>query len=326
MRKVILIFVFAIFFAGSVSIPPTAAQPVKTGYTSKTIFFLPFFVARKQAFYEAETLKVELIYMGAPAVNLQALVAGQIHLSNINPDGIILFDDKGGNLKAVAGVVNGVAYRLVAGKAYTKIEDLKGAKLGVASIKGGPTTFLLEYLRLKGLVYPRDFALVQIAGGTPARFTALETGAVAAAVLDVTNAEMAISRGLISLGDVSEVIPTFQFTTINVDPRWAERNRSAVVKFIKAHIRSIRWIYENPDKAAELYAGEMGVKQPYARRGIDYFIRNKLFPLDGAITMEGMKANIEIQAKQGLISRPVSTAEKYVDLSYLKEAQKELGM
>ncbi len=70
----------------------------------------------------------------------------------------------------------------------------------------------------------------------------------------------------------------------------------------------------------------MGVKQPYARRGIDYFIKNRLFPADGAITMEGMKANIEIQAKQGLINRPVSAPEKYVDLSYLKEAQKELGM
>ena len=205
------------------------------------------------------------------------------------------------------------------------VDDLKGAKLGVASLKGGPTTFLLEYLRHKGLLYPRDFTLVQMAGGTPVRLAALESGAVAAAVLDITNSEIAVDRGLNKLGDVSEVIPKFQFTTINVDPAWAMKNRTMIVKFLKAHIRSLRWISENPGEAADIYAKEMGAKQPYARRGIDYFIRNRLFPPDGAITMEGMKANIEIQAKEGLISGQVPPPEKYVDLSYLKEAQKELG-
>jgi len=324
-KKIISILLFTVFLSLSFVIPLATAQLIKAGYTSKTIFFLPFFVAQKKGFYDVEGLKVEIIYMGAPAVNLQALVAGQIHFSAINPDGIIIFDEQGGNLKAIAGVVNGVAYTLIGGKAYKKVDDLKGAKLGVASLKGGPTTFLLEYLRHKGLLYPRDFTLVQMAGGTPVRLAALESGAVAAAVLDITNSEIAVDRGLNKLGDVSEVIPKFQFTTINVDPAWAMKNRTMIVKFLKAHIRSLRWISENPGEAADIYAKEMGAKQPYARRGIDYFIRNRLFPPDGAITMEGMKANIEIQAKEGLISGQVPPPEKYVDLSYLKEAQKELG-
>ena len=63
-------------------VPPISAQPLKAGYTSKTVFFLPLFVAQKKGFYDAEDLKVELIHMGTPAVNLQALVAGQIHISN----------------------------------------------------------------------------------------------------------------------------------------------------------------------------------------------------------------------------------------------------
>lgn len=324
-KKIISILLFTVFLSLSFVIPLATAQLIKAGYTSKTIFFLPFFIAQKKGFYNAEDLKVEIIYMGAPAVNLQALVAGQIHFSAINPDGIIIFNERGGNLKAIAGVVNGVAYTLIGGKAYKKIGDLKDAKLGVASFRGGPTTFLLEYLRVKGFVYPRDFTLVQIAGGTPVRLAALESGAVAAAVLDITNSEIAIDRGLNKLGDVSEVIPKFQFTTINIDPAWAMKNRTTVVKFLKAHIRSLRWIYENPGEAADVYAKEMGAKQPYARRGIDYFIKNRLFPIDGAITMEGMKVNIEIQAKEGLISGQMPPPEKYVDLSYLKEAQKELG-
>lgn len=303
---------------------PASAQPLKVGYTSKTIFFLPLFVAQQKGFYDAEDLKVELIHMGTPAVNLQALVAGQIHMSNINPDGIIIVDEKGANLKAIAGMINGVAYTLVGGKPYKKLEDIRGTRLAVGSLKGGPTTFLLEYLRAKGLAYPRDYSMVLVSGGTPARLAALESGSVSAAVLGVPQSDMALDRGFNRLGDVLDVLPTFQFTTVNVNPAWAEKNRELVVKFLKAHIRSLAWIHDHIDEAAEIMTREMGIKPPYARKGVEYFTAKGLFPRDGSITMEGMKVNIEVQARDGLISPPLPPPEKHVDLSYLRQAQKEL--
>jgi ABC-type nitrate/sulfonate/bicarbonate transport system substrate-binding protein len=314
-----------VLFSGSLLPAPVQAQALKVGYTSKTIFFLPFFVAQKNGFYGAENLNVELIQMGTPAVSLQALVAGQIHISNINPDGIIIVDEKGANLKAIAGVVNGVAYTLVGGKAYKKLEDIRGTRLGVGSLKGGPTTFLLEYLRAKGFNYPRDYGLALVSGGTPARLAALETGAVSAAVLGVPQSDMALDAGFTRLGDVSEILPTFQFTTVNVNPAWAEKNRPTVVKFLKAHIRSLRWIHDHIDDAADLMTREMGIKPPYSRKGLDYFTRKGLFPKDGAITLEGMKINIEVQARDGVIAPPLPPPEKHIDLSYLRQAQKELG-
>lgn len=325
MSKIIFGSFFILVLSSFPLVPPSTAQTLKAGYTSKTIFFLPFFVAQKKGFYEAEDLKVELIHMGTPAVNLQALIAGQIHFSNINPDGIIIVNEKGANLKAIAGVVNGVAYTLVGGKPYKKLEDIRGTRLGVGSLKGGPTTFLLEYLRAKGFTYPRDYALVLVSGGTPARLAALESGAVSAAVLGVPQSDMALDRGFNRLGDVIEILPTFQFTTVNVNPTWAEKNRSSVVKFLKAHIRSLSWIHDHLDETSELMTREMGIKPPYSRKGVEYFTAKGLFPKDGAITMEGMKVNIEVQARDGLISPPLPAPEKHIDLSYLRQAQKELG-
>jgi NitT/TauT family transport system substrate-binding protein len=321
----ILFGALVVLFSGSLFLArPLPAQTIKVGYTSKTIFFLPLFAAQRRGFYDAEDLKVELIHMGSPAVNLQALVAGQIHISNINPDGIIIVNEKGGNLKAIAGMINGVAYTLVGGKAYKKLEDIRGTRLGVSSLKGGPTTFLLEYLRAKGLVYPRDYSMVLVSGGTPARLAALEGGSVSAAVLGVPQSDMALDRGFNRLGDVLDVLPTFQFTTVNVNPIWAEKNRTVVVKFLKAHIRSLSWIHDHVDEAADIMTREMGIKPPYARKGVEYFTGKGLFPKDGSITMEGMKVNIEVQARDGLISPPLPPPEKHVDLSYLRQAQKEL--
>ncbi len=316
----LLVFVLLIFA------PLATGQTLKAGDSSRTLFYLPFFVGEKKGFYAGEGLQVELVNIGRSDVQLQALVAGELHFANFNPDGIIVFNERGGNLKAIAGVDNAAPYVLVGGKAYKRIEDLKGAKLGVSSLRGGGTSILLDYLKGKGLLYPRDFTLVVISGGTAARLTALESGAMAAAVLGIPYSDIAIDQGFNRLGDTMEVIPTYQFNAINVSPVWAEKNRATVVKFLKAHIRSIRWIYEQPDQAAEFFTKELGVNPPYARRGVDYFTKNKVFPVDGSVTLEGLKLNLQVLARDGLMKEPLPPPEKYVDLSYLKQAQKELGM
>ncbi len=325
MKKLLVLFLLG--FSTLLVFPHRiSAQSVKVGITSKAIFYLPFFVAQKRGFYAGEGLKVEIILIGSSSVQLQALVASDLHFGSFNPDGVILFNEKGGNLRLIAGVDNTAPYVLIGGKNYKKIEELRGAKLGVSSLRGGATSILLDYLRSKGLLYPRDFTLVVISGGTPARLSALEGGAVAGAVLGVPYSDIAIDQGFNKLGDTVEAIPAYQFNSVNVNPVWAEKNRATVVKFLKAHIRSLRWIHENLDEAAGFFSQEMGVKPPYARKGVEYYTKNKIFPVDGSVTLDGLKVNLQVQAKDGLLREPLSPPERYVDLSYLRQAQRELGM
>ncbi len=305
---------------------PCAAQSLKVGMTSKTLFYLPFYVGLKRGFYAAENLKVELILIGRSDVQLQALLSGEIHFATLNSDGVIVVNEKGANLQVIAGVDNAAPYFLIGGKQYKRIDDLRGARLGVSSLRGGATSILLEYLKTKGLHYPKDYVMTVISGGTVARLTALETGAVAGAVLGFPYSDIAVDQGFTRLGDTMEVISTYQFNGITVNPAWAEKNRALVVKFLKAHIRSLRWIHEQPDQAAELFTSEMGIKPPYARRGVDYFTKNKVFPIDGSVTLEGLKANIEVQFRDGVLKEPLPAPERYADQSYVRQAQKELGL
>lgn len=301
-------------------------QTLKLGMTSKTLFYLPFYAAQKRGLYAAEGLKVELILIGRSDVQLQALLSGEIHFATLNSDGVIAVNEKGANLKVIAGVDNAAPYVLVGGKAFKTINDLKGARLGVSSLRGGATTILVEYLKTKGLQYPKDYVMTVLSGGTTARLTALETGAIAGAVLGVPYSDIAIDQGFNRLGDTMEVISTYQFNGVTVNPVWAEKNRATVVRFLKAHIRSLRWIHEQPEQATELFMSEMGVKQPYARRGIDYFTKNNIFPIDGSVTLEGLKVNIQVQFKDGVLKEPLPGPEKYADQSYVRQAQKELGL
>lgn len=316
----------AFFLLAPHFVSAAGAQTLKVGYVSRDLNYLPYFIAQKKGFYAREGIEVDLIAIGRADLQLQALVTGDLHFALINPDGVIAVNEKGANLKIVAGSSNAAPYILVGGKNFRTVDSLRGQRLGVASLKGGATSILLAYLKARGLVHPRDFSLAVIAGGTPARLSALEARAVAGAVLGVPFADIAIDRGFNRLGDTTEIISKYQFNAVNVNPAWAEKNRAAAVKFLKAHIESMRWIYARPAEAAEFLAMEFGLKPPYNERGIDYYTGHRVYPIDGAVTLDGLKVNIEVQAADGLIKEPVPAAERYVDLSYLKQAQKDLGL
>ncbi|HYY25291.1 MAG TPA: ABC transporter substrate-binding protein [Candidatus Udaeobacter sp.] len=323
--KRVLAFVFLLsvvaFFPNN-----TRAQRLTSGYVSKDLNYLPFFIGLKKGFYAKEGLQVDLVSIGRADVQLQALVAGELHFANINADNIIIWNERtNGNLKVAAGSSNAAPYLLIGAKNIKKIDDLKGQRLGVASLTGGATSILLSYMKSKGFIYPRDFSLAIIAGGTPARLSALESNAIAGAVLGIPFADVAIDKGFTRLGDTMEVISDYQFNNININPAWAEKNRPAVVNFIKGHIQSLRWIYDHPADAADFLTKEFGLQPPYARRGIDYYTKNKVYPINGDVTLSGLKVNIEVQAQDGIIKGAVPPPEKYVDLSYLRQAQKELG-
>ena len=303
------------------------AETVRAGYTSRDLNYLPFFIAQKR-FHAKEGLQTDLVSIGRSDVQLQALVTGDLHFANINADGIIIWNERsgGGDLKVAAGSSNAAPYLLVGAKNIKRVEDLKGQRLGVASLRGGATSILLAYLKSRGLVYPRDFSMVVIAGGTPARLGALESGAIAGAVLGIPYGDIAVDKGFPSLGDTMEVISTYQFNSININPVWAEKNRPSVVKFIKGHIQALRWIYDRPGEAADFLTKELGLQAPYARRGIDYYIKKKVYAVNGEVTLPGLKVNIEVQAQDGVLKEPLPGPEKYTDLSYLRQAQKELGL
>jgi ABC-type nitrate/sulfonate/bicarbonate transport system substrate-binding protein len=318
---VLLLFIF--------STPDHAgAETVRAGYTSRDLNYLPFFIAQKR-FHPKQNLQVDLVSIGRSDVQLQALVTGDLHFANINADGIIIWNERSGsgdNLKVAAGSSNAAPYLLLGAKNIKRVDDLKGQRLGVASVRGGATSILLSYLKSKGLIYPRDFSMVVIAGGTPARLSALESGSIAGAVLGIPFGDIAADRGFPVLGDTMDVISTYQFNSININPAWAEKNRPSVVKFLKGHIQALRWIYERPGEAADFLTKELGLQAPYARRGIDYYIKHKVYAPNGEVTLPGLKVNIEVQAQDGVLKEPLPPPEKYTDLSYLRQAQKELGL
>ena len=294
------------------------------GASSKTLGYSPLWVAAKKGFYEQQGLDVQLVLLRGVPMTVQALAANSLQFGSGGPEPFIEASERGLDFIVTGGIINGIAQFLVAGKNYKSYEDLRGATFGTASLTGGIITAMREALKLKGLEYPRDYKLLMIAGGSSANLAALQAGQIAATTMAAPLNYAAQDLGFNVLGKLSDGIPHFQTNAFIVRRTWAEKNRAIVVRFMKAHVLAMRWLFENKEAAVDFLSQEMKLKPLHARLGWEFYTQNRHWPPDGDVTMEGMKNNIRIYAEQTGAKGPLPDPAKYVDRSYLLEALKEL--
>ena len=316
-----------IIFVTAVACESATAQEktkIVLGASSKTLGYSPLWVAAKKGFFEQQGLDVQLVLLRGVPMTVQALAANSLQFGSGGPEPFIEASERGLDFIVTGGIINGIAQFLVAGKNYKTYDDLRGQTFGTASLTGGIVTALREALKLKGLEYPRDYKLLIVAGGSSANLAALQAGQIAATTMAAPLNYAAQELGFNILGKLSDGIPHFQTNAFVARRGWAEKNRGTMVRFMKAHVLALRWLFENKDAAVEFLSQEMKLKPLHARLGWEFYTQNRHWPPDGDVTLEGMKNNIRIYAEQTGARGPLPDPSKYVDRSYLLEALKEL--
>jgi NitT/TauT family transport system substrate-binding protein len=294
------------------------------GASSKTLGYSPLWVGVKRGFFEQQGLDVQLILLRGVPMTLQALAAGSLQIGSGGPEPYIEASERGLDFVIAGGIINGMAQVIIAQKTFKTIEELRGATIGASSLTSATVTALKEALRQKGLEYPRDYKIFIVAGGSAANLTAMQSGQINATTVAVPLNHAAEELGFTTLGRVLDAVPNFQSATIVVRRSWAEKNRPLMVRFMKGMVQSLRWLHDNRDAAVEFLAKEIQLKPAHALKGWEYYTQYRLWQVDGAPNIEGMKHNLRVYAEQSGSKGAPPDARKYIDLSYLNEALKEL--
>ena len=93
---------------------------------------------------------------------------------------------------------------------------------------------------------------------------------------------------------------------------------------MKAVLLAKRWLGEDRKAATEFLAKEFQLKPSLAEKGLDYYLTNQAWHPELDIDLDGLKTVVEIYTEQTGMKGPVPSPEKYVDMSYLKQALREL--
>jgi len=308
-------------------LPVSAQEKIKLpiSASSKTLGYSPVWVAWRQGYFDKQGLDVQVVFVEGADKSVMALVGGSTFVAAGAADAMMAAVDQGAlDLTAVGGVINGLTHLILGGKKFRTYEDLRGATLGSSGLTSGTAFVLRRVLKAKGLEFPRDYKMLNVGGSGPA-LAALVSGRVDAGIIAIPLGYEGADLGLNVIGKVNEVIPDYQLTVLTVKRSWAEKNRPVLVRFMKAMVQAMRWLYDHKEPAIDFLSKEMKLKPQQARRGWDYYTENRIWNPNAEVNVEGMKTVIQINAERMQSKGPLPLPAKYLDPSYVQEALKELG-
>ena len=293
-----------------------SADRVVIGNVSRTVEQLPNYAATDKGFFAQEGIQGDVVLIGSTDTLIQALIAGQVNVAIVDPSAAI---------KVIGGTVPVAAYTLVTCPKYKSIKELKGTTIGVVSLVSGSTIFLREMLKAEGLELNRDYTIIQN-GPTGQRLASLKTCSTSATMLLGGDLPRSRELGFLEIARLSDYIPNLQFHSLIVDSRWAETNSQLTIRYLKAMVRAMQWAHANREQAAELVSKRTGIPLKYTRATVDEYLSQGIISRDGSVNREGFQRLIDLMGERLFKSRPYPAPEKYLDMSYLRRAQQELGV
>ncbi|TMB65723.1 MAG: ABC transporter substrate-binding protein [Deltaproteobacteria bacterium] len=298
----------------------TALRKVRMGIQSTNIGFLPFHVAYHKGFYREQGIDLETVFMSTQAVNA-AFVRGDIDYSAA-VNGIIQTVVRGAPAKILACAVDRPLQSLVGRKEIRRPQDLKGKKIG-GSTPGGTATLMAD-LALKHLhLEPgRDVDVIPLRGN---RLTALESGAVDAALLGVPENIIAVDKGYHEILFIGDIV-NFPQNGFGASVKKIQESPDEVHGMVKGTLRGLMFSMD-PRNREEVINIIMKQWKLADRKLASEMLRQfgRGVARDMTAKPEGMQLMIDLLRQESKVTQPFTVAQ-IVDYSFLEKARRELNV
>ncbi len=276
-------------------------------------------MAQKNGFFKDETLEAEIIRMN-PNVAITALATGDVDYCQLF-GAVVGGAIAGLPVRIVAGYLDNWPMTLIAQPEYKSIKDLKGKTLGISSFGATPDVAARMMLKRAGVDPEKEIKVLAL-GSDAARLTALTQRVVDVVVISPPADAQMEKQGYRILARAYELF-SFPYLGLGTHTRKIKEKPDEIRRVIKATIRANRFIRDNRDEAVHTLIGWGKVEREFAYASYDAL--KNLFNADGAVPGDGLKLVIEQARRRAKVTREVAPNE-VVDLSFLREAQAELGI
>jgi ABC-type nitrate/sulfonate/bicarbonate transport system substrate-binding protein len=293
---------------------PSAARSVSSLY---------LFIAQQKGFFAREDIKLELVPIpGGTDKMVAALAEGRVDVTQTATPYLVRAALAGSDAVAIAGETANPIYSLIAKPGISGYADLKGRVVGLSLRVDTISISMRKLLALKGL-HDGDYAVKELVG-TPVRFDCLKKGECDAVPLGQPEDFVAIAQGYRRLGLSTEAVSAFQFQVVAARRAWAQANKDAVVRFVRALGDAFRFIRDGANRAEVVAAivASTGASEDIARATLALYFEPErdVVPKRGEIDLKGLAQVIAFMGEGGTIAPPLPAAEKFVDLQYLRAA------
>jgi ABC-type nitrate/sulfonate/bicarbonate transport system substrate-binding protein len=287
-----------------------ALQRVRIAYASRSDSAMPQYVAQDKSFFKAAGLETELIQMN-PRIGATAVVNGDVTFAT---PFVSTFRGtvQGLPMKLVFVHLKKGSYFIMVRTDIKDVQQLKGKKLGVATIKGADHLIAEEMLQAKGF----NPALLQPVGigDAPVRMQALVSGAVDAICVAPPHDLLLKRMGFPSLAGPPEIgLPVAGMFTSD---RLLRENPQLVKGTLKALLRAHQFILDNKQDTIAMMLKWLPQPRDVAEHA--YEVELKTLARDGLMTDAEVESLIVRLAEK---KRPL---DEIRDFTPARQALKEL--
>ena len=250
------------------------------------------------------------------------LRSGDMHFVMRSPEASIMDAYRGGSLRVIAGGVSRLPHFVIANPRIKTLADLRGANFGVLAEKEGTTHVVHDIAKADGLK-PDEYK-ISVVGGSPTRWRLLQEGKIDVGLQPIPNSYEAEAAGFTNLGSAINFVPDWQFTSVNVDEKWAEPHRDIVVRFLHGLQRGRDFMRTNPEESAKIAAEELPTRLDLAVRMLADVEKYGMLDTQTALNVPGLERIFETLLKSGDIAADRKFDPKiFMDVSYWEQSHAE---
>ena len=317
------VLITAILFLSALSSTAFAATKVSFPFTPISAASLPWWIAKESRYYEKYGLDVDMIYVGASPVIIQAMLGGQAGVGAGGGPPLVSNILQGGDVVQVATTVPYAIQSLIVKPEIRTPADLSGKKIAISRLGAIPHFTLQAIVKLHNV---QGIHLVQT-GTTTQAITSLSQGLVDGIITSAPFTFRLMKDGyreLVSPKDFKKAGVEFLIQGLVARKSYAVRNPEVVIGMIKATMEGIKQIFVNEKHAKAVLAKYTRQTDPDILDQTHKFALD-IFAKDPTVTPPSIQPIVQQSAQFNLVdaklagSTPIAA---YYDNSYVDEIKK----
>ena len=286
---------------------------VHAGYGGIAGYQLPIWVNKETGISRKYGIDLEPLLISGGALNMQALLAGSVQMSQNSASSAIQAALRGAPVVLVAALENRMPLQIVARPEIKTPQQLIGKKIGILRYGGSNDTGVQWALR-RWKIDLRQVTILQ-SGATNARMTALSLGQIDATILSYPEIQLARKLGMNVLADIGD-FNAYPNTSLLLTRSFIEKQRPLAKNLLRSQIEAIHYVRTNREGSIKILKKYLRVDDSEAIDATyDFFARRTELP--PRPNFEGIRS---ILTEMGA---PQRAPGDFVDLSLLDEIERE---
>jgi NitT/TauT family transport system substrate-binding protein len=304
---------------GGVASAQTALEEISYGSAAPSSAEWPFYIANDLGFFRQEGLHPSIVVTGSTVSTINQIATGDINFATAGTDSVVNAVARHLAIKIVAPSMVTPPYSLMVAPSIANWQQLKGKTIILATKQEITAIAFRMMAKANHLDWNNDFSIV-LAGSTPARFAALQSGNVQGAMLGQPFNFTAEAQGMRTLDESYNYMKVWMFDGISVNPAWAAAHRATVVKFIRALRKATEYAYTHRDDAIRVLTTETHSERAIVEKAYDLdFGKWHAYARDAQLDPKKVQGVIDGVVAQGVLPAPIPLSD-LIDTSYGHEA------